>query len=215
MRNLLKDIVSRKFIIPKSTIKIKEMEVSVVSNRTIFVVAGHSGPGTGANGFIDEGKETIIFRDKLADELRKYNINVDGDFGREKSSLRDIIATMKSSVKPNDISIDIHFNAVGNPSVSGTEVFIPTNYTMLEQSLATTIANTMSKSLGIKNRGVKTEKQSAHKTLGMLSGFDCLNILIEVCFVSNKADADSYYTNRDFMIKQLGLDIKNFLINNP
>ena len=42
----------------------------------IYLIAGHNGSGTGANGFIDEGKETIILRDLIAKNLKEMGIIV-------------------------------------------------------------------------------------------------------------------------------------------
>ena len=223
MKNLLKNIVSRKFKIPVLTTK-KENEPIVIMNdnkeleklkgKVVFLSAGHRGDGTGANGFIDEGKETIAFRDKLRIALIQRGIIVDGDFGKEKESLSSIMNYIKTKCKFGDISIDIHFNAVSDSKVSGTEVIIPTKYVKLEQDFAATMSNTMSTTLKIKNRGVKTEVQTAHGTLGMLSGFNCLNFLIEICFVSNKTDSTNYNLYNEQLIENLADDIKNFILNN-
>jgi hypothetical protein len=40
----------------------------------IAIIAGHRGKGTGAIGYLDEGEETIIFRNLLIKELHKLNI---------------------------------------------------------------------------------------------------------------------------------------------
>ena len=42
--------------------------------RRVFLIAGHNGSGTGANGFIDEGKETIILRDLIAENLKEMGL---------------------------------------------------------------------------------------------------------------------------------------------
>ena len=44
--------------------------------RRVFLIAGHNGTGTGANGFIDEGKETVILRDLIAKNLKEMGVVV-------------------------------------------------------------------------------------------------------------------------------------------
>ena len=85
MKNLLKNIVSRKFKIPTLTSK-KENKPIIIMNdnkeleklkgKVVFLSAGHRGAGTGANGFIDEGKETIILRNLIAKNLKEMGIIV-------------------------------------------------------------------------------------------------------------------------------------------
>ena len=41
----------------------------------------------------------------------------------------------------------------------------------------------------------KTEKQTYHGKIAMLSGFDCCNVLLEICFVSNRTEHQEANTN--------------------
>ena len=45
----------------------------------------------------------------------------------------------------------------------------------------------------------------------MLSGFDCCNVLLEICFVSNKLDSENYFKKREFIAYELALDILEFI----
>lgn len=171
--------------------------------RKLFLIAGHNGKGTGASGFLDEGEETIVFRDILDSCVCSHNIIPETDFDRENEKLADVVKWLKSNVKQNDVCIDIHFNASSNVSAHGTEVLIPDKFSDFEKSLASEVLTSIVSILGTSNRGVKTESQSAHSSLAMLSGFDCEQILIEICFCTNSSDVDSYKKFKHELAKNL------------
>lgn len=172
--------------------------------KKIYLIAGHNGKGTGANGYLDEGEETIRLRDMIDAELCALNVVPETDFDRENEKLSDVVKWLKSEIKKTDLCIDIHFNAAGE-TANGTEVLIPDNHSEHELELAKSICQKICEIIGTKNRGVKTEKQSAHGKLAMLSGFDCEQILLEICFCSNKEDVDKYMKNKTFLAKELAL----------
>ena len=173
----------------------------------IYLIAGHNGSGSGANGFIDEGKETIILRDLIADNLKEMGIVAIKD--DNLTPLTKVIQWLRNQISKKDICIDIHFNASTNKLANGSEVFIPTKNTSDEVELADMFRRTLSKVF--KDRGVSLESKSYHGKIAMLSGFDCCNILLEICFVSNKLDAVNYFENRDFIAYELAVDILEFI----
>lgn len=175
--------------------------------RRVFLIAGHNGPGTGANGFIDEGKETIILRDLIAENLKDIGIVAIKD--DNLTTLTKVVQWLRNQITKKDICIDIHFNASSNKSANGSEVFIPTKNTSDEVALANMFNESLSKFF--KDRGVSLESKSYHGKIAMLSGFDCCNILLEVCFVSNKADADAYNSHKIELAHELALDILEFI----
>ena len=176
--------------------------------RRVFLIAGHNGPGTGANGFIDEGKETVILRDLIAGNLKEMGIVAIKD--ENLTPLTKVVQWLRNQITKKDICIDIHFNASTNPNARGTEIIIPENATSDEKELASMLLKSITDILGTKNRGVRTEKQSYHGKIAMLSGFDCCNILLEVCFVSNKTDADAYNLHKKELAYELALDILEY-----
>ena len=173
----------------------------------IYLIAGHNGSGTGANGFIDEGKETIILRDLIAENLKEMGIIVIKD--DNLTPLTKVVQWLKNKITKKDICIDIHFNASTNKLANGSEVFIPTKNTSDEVELADMFRITLSKFF--KDRGVSLESKSYHGKIAMLSGFDCCNILLEVCFVSNKLDAVNYVDNRNLIAYELAVEILEFI----
>ena len=178
-------------------------------SRKVYLIAGHNGKGTGAKGFIDEGAETICLRNAIAKELKELliDVTIDDDF----TPLTKVVQWLRSMVSKKDICIDIHFNASSNQQANGSEIFVPDNATEDENALAFMLQNTILAVLETKNRGVKRESESLHGKLAMLSGFDCCNILIEVCFVTNKEDAEKYNSNFNQLARELAIDILEFI----
>lgn len=182
----------------------------------IFIIAGHQGRGTGASSkWLDEGAETITLRDLVALNLTKYEfydfvLDNGVDPISDKSSLSAVTSWLKKNVKNTDISVDIHFNAAAS-NVSGTEVFIPNNATADERALASRLLQVIATTLGIKSRGVKTESSSQHNKLAMLSSFDCLNILLEICFCTNESDCNKYYEKREQLAENIAKELISFI----
>ena len=174
--------------------------------RRVFLIAGHNGSGTGANGFIDEGKETVILRDLIAENLKEMGIVAIKD--DNLTPLTKVVQWLRNQITKKDICIDIHFNASTNPNARGTEVFIPTNFTSDEVELAGMFRESLSKVF--KDRGVSLESKSYHGKIAMLSGFDCCNVLLEICFVSNKTDADTYSLYKKELAYEIALDILEY-----
>ena len=175
--------------------------------RRVFLISGHNGPGTGANGFIDEGKETIILRDLIAKNLYDMGIVVIKD--DNLTPLTKVVQWLRNQITKKDICIDIHFNGSSNKLANGSEVFIPTKNTSDEVELANMFKKTLSKVF--KDRGVSLESKSYHGKIAMLSGFDCCNVLLEICFVSNKLDSVNYFENREIIAHELAVDILEFI----
>ena len=174
--------------------------------RRVFLIAGHNGHGTGANGFIDEGKETIILRDFIAYNLKNMGIVAVKD--DNLTPLTRVVQWLRNQISKKDICIDIHFNASTNPNANGSEVFVPTKNTSDEVALADMLRESLSKVF--KDRGVSLESKSYHGKIAMLSGFDCCNVLLEICFVSNRADVENYFEKREFIAYEIALDILEF-----
>ena len=173
----------------------------------IYLIAGHNGSGSGANGFIDEGKETIILRDLIAEKLKEMGIVAIKD--DNLTPLTKVIQWLRNQINKKDICIDIHFNASTNKLANGSEVFIPTKNTSDEVELADMFRRSLSKVF--KDRGVSLESKSYHGKIAMLSGFDCCNVLLEICFVSNKLDSVNYFENREIIAYELAVDILEFI----
>lgn len=147
----------------------------------IVINAGHTklGTGTGASKYLNESKETR----KIAYELMKLLADskhevIPAVYDRSANNLKE--AVQLANDKQADLFVSIHLNAGGG---QGCEA-----YTWKGQQVAQAVkACSYLKMLGFKNRGVKDGS-----SLYVIKNTKCTAILVEVCFVDNKADAELY-----------------------
>jgi N-acetylmuramoyl-L-alanine amidase len=147
----------------------------------IVINAGHTkyGTGTGANGYLNESKETR----KIAYELMKLLADskhevIPAVFDRSANNLKEAVTLANN--EGADLFISLHLNAGGG---TGCEAFTWRG----EQVPQAVKACSYLKKLGFKNRGVKDGSG-----LYVIKNTKCTAILIEVCFVDNKADAELF-----------------------
>lgn len=180
--------------------------------RKVFITAGHNiknGLGTGAIGIIDESKEAISLRNSIVKELSKLGIEAKTD--DDKAELKDVINMVSTNCKPEDFIIDIHFNASDNKSANGSEVVVPDSFNLTESHFASKILDLICYTLCTSRRRVLTERETGRKTIGILRYPKCNNILIEVCFVTNKQDVSKYQAKSATLAKNIANLIKEQL----
>jgi N-acetylmuramoyl-L-alanine amidase len=174
--------------------------------RKIYIIAGHYNSDPGASGThenigrIFEAHLTKELRDMIASYFTMHNNNTiikDDD----SHTLTKVLNTINATIEKDDILIDIHFDAF-NGKASGTSCFIPTVSSKIEKTIGANIAKGVSEILGVPNRGVRTEKQSARGRIGILHGTGN-RILIEVCFIDNPSDIDSYLKNKHLVAQKI------------
>jgi len=147
----------------------------------VVINAGHTkfGKGTGASKYLNESTETR----KIAYELMKLLADskhevIPAVYDRSANNLKEAVALANNGAA--DLFISIHLNAGGG---QGCEA-----YTWKGQQVPQAVkACSYLKKLGFKNRGVKDGRN-----LYVIKNTKATAILIEVCFVDNKADADLY-----------------------
>jgi len=179
--------------------------------RKIFISAGHSPkkPGASGNGYKEE-MLAIAFRDLLVKELT--NLGITATIDSNDNALTESINFFKRLISPNSIALDIHWNASSNATATGTETLIPAVYTNFEYELASRLSEAVSKTLNIRTRGangVKTELESHHSSLGWMR-LNAENVLMEICFISNKSDMDKYISSRIQLAKNIALILKEY-----
>ena len=178
-----------------------------------FISGGHSAllnknrdNGASGNGYV-EGVEADKFRNLVVAELKKLNVPVITD-GMD-TILKDTLANFKNKSTENDVLIEFHFNAASS-SATGTEVLIPDNFTSKEKEIATNIGKIISETLAVKNRGVKTEKESARGRLGWMRQVGS-TVLPEICFITNKYDMESFEEKKEELAKKIAIYIVSIL----
>jgi N-acetylmuramoyl-L-alanine amidase len=189
--------------------------------KPLYITGGHqvlNGKGTGAHGVdgFDEAKEARkLVTDIIAHQKKWYGLDALTD--KDSDTLNAVIAHQVKVVEKDFVCIDVHFNA-GPASATGCEVFIPTTHTDEEQALAKELVTAISDTLGLKKRGgklkalgVKTEAESQHPRIGMLSKpYKGLNVLLEICFITNEKDVKAYKDNYFKLVQKLSDVLGNY-----
>jgi len=150
----------------------------------IVISSGHGKLIRGASGYLDEVDEARKVVEALADELRKVDVGVktfhDDTSTTQSENLETIVDYHNSQTR--DLDISVHFNAFDTTSSPmGTECLYLT-----QGELAKEVAGAIA-SVGFINRGAKKRTD-----LYFLNNTEEPAILIEVCFVDSKADAELY-----------------------
>jgi N-acetylmuramoyl-L-alanine amidase len=166
----------------------------------IFLTAGHHKRDAGAT-FKGrrEADETIRIRNAIANKLLEKKIKIWTD--NDEWDLSRTITVISKLSKPQDIICDLHFNA-GSATATGCEVFVADNASAEEENLAKALVNTLASTLAISNRGVKRERESQHRRLGIMRPAG-RNVLIEVCFISNAHDMQQYDIFFDKLVDEI------------
>lgn len=176
--------------------------------KTLFIIAGHtnviekSGFDVGASNPFDrnrpEGVLTVEFRDLLVDECRKLGLNPRTD--ANQNALQATMNWLKGLVfTPDSLTVDIHWNS-GSATANGTEVIIPDNATKKERDLAQDTFNVLSKYW--RGRRILRESETPRKRLGIFRP-NMEQILIEICFISNSSDMNTYEKVKRSVAKEI------------
>lgn len=168
----------------------------------VAIVPGHTltGKGTGAVGYIDEGKENRLLTDLIIKWLKQGGATV--YTGKVDKSNNYLAEQCKIANKQNvDLAVQIHFNAnrtTLNPI--GTETIYKTNSGKL-------YADRVNKKLAtvFENRGAKSDVRDLY----WLNHTKAPAILIEVCFVDSKSDTDYYIRCKNTVAKLIAEGILN------
>ncbi len=151
----------------------------------VGINCGHTVSGTvgcGAVGYLDESTETRSVGYKVMELLRERGVTVvdctDDYSSTVSENLRKIVAM--ANKQPLDLFVSIHFNSGGG---KGTEVYTYNGEKLPQAELV--CANM--EQLGFVNRGVKNGS-----SLYVIRNTDAPAMLVEVCFVDTKTDAELY-----------------------
>lgn len=151
----------------------------------VGINCGHTVSGTvgsGAVGYLNESNETRIVGYKLMEKLRANGVTVvdctDDRASTTSENLRKIVDM--ANAQPLDLFVSIHFNSGGG---RGTEVY---TYDAQRFEAAELVCENMAE-LGFVNRGIKNGSN-----LYVIRKSRARAMLVEVCFVDTKSDADLY-----------------------
>lgn len=160
-----------------------------------FPSAGHhdNDPGAVWKGRI-ERDENKKMRDAFMKHAKALGVDLSaGDKDSETNSqYQSRIKTGSGSVV-----VDFHLDAApSNLNRNGTSVFIRNDATATTVQAAAELARDLSAALATVNLGVKYEKDSQHKRIGILHG-PGIRVLVEGIFITNDQDWERWTKNYD------------------
>lgn len=159
--------------------------------RKVLISAGHSEKDPGAvNGKYKQATMATLMRDRVASRLKKLGVPVfvDGSEG-VNDPLNKAIALAKIT---SPLAVEIHFNA-GSSKATGIEALTKPKNKKFAQDLCLAV----SKATGLKLRGelgYKPDDSGQHQRLGFC---EAGGTILEVCFISNDNDVESYVKNKE------------------
>lgn len=179
--------------------------------RTVFISAGHSNTpgrdrGAAGNGYL-EGDLTVELRDLLLAELSRIGIPALRD-GNNSVTAETVQFIRKKLLQPNSILVDFHFNA-GPAAATGAEVIVPASFSVFERDMADELSACIAATLQIRNRGRKTEAQTARKQLAWMR-MTGENILPEICFITNADDMRKYQQHKTELVQGIAKIIEKW-----
>ncbi|MFL8709157.1 N-acetylmuramoyl-L-alanine amidase [Clostridioides sp. GD02377] len=168
----------------------------------VAVVPGHtlSGKGTGAVGYIDEGKENRILTNLIIKWLKLGGATTyTGKIDKSDNYLSE--QCQIANKQDIDLAVQIHFNAnktTLNPM--GTETIYKTDNGKIYAEKVNSKLSTI-----FKNRGSKKDTRGLY----WLNHTKAPAILIETCFVDSKEDTDYYIRSKHTIAKLIAEGILN------
>ena len=176
----------------------------------IFPLAGHHNRDSGAvhNGRF-ENKETQKIRDKIIQYLQKLGVKFIKD--KDDRTLSQVIG----DIRPGNGSVlyEAHLDASVNTSATGTTCIVNNkSYIAQDNSykMALEICEITSKLLGIRNRGVIPESQSARQKLAILHTKSGISVLHELGFITNENDMKALDQNLDPLCEAIAKILKKY-----
>lgn len=156
----------------------------------IYLIAGHSDtdPGAVSNG-LKEADLTKKVRDLVYTRIKELSPKIFVTKDNDKDSLSKVISKIKPNIKNDDVLVDFHYNS-GSSSATGVECVVDNYAGEKSLKLAEKICKTISDITGLKNRGVKREKDTPRKQLGIL-GMKGSAVIVEMGFISNISDVNT------------------------
>ena len=141
---------------------------------------------------------------KYIDAVKDISFNIEkgeiiGYIGPNGAGKSTTIKILSGILTPSSgsVLVDHHFNASSNPNATGTEVIVSNNANANSKALAKELAEGTACILGIANRGVKTEAQTARGRIGILNLNAGIACLVEIAFLSNPNDMVKYELKKD------------------
>lgn len=161
---------------------------------TTFISGGHHLKDSGAvspDGKITEYKFCAAFRDEQVKDLKAFRPDIKIIVDKDSETLGGYLGRIKTGT--GSVAIEFHLNSavnkIGKPLATGVEVLIANNHTTNSKAMAAELSQSIANSFGLKNRGVKTERDSARGALAFVR-IPGTVALIELGFINNPYDME-------------------------
>ena len=166
--------------------------------KVLIIDAGHGGKDPGAvNGTRYEKDDVLKISLAVKADLEIYDLTVimtrDTDVFLELSERADIAKDNKA-----DLMLSIHRNSHTTGLAKGIEVCIHKKASAESKKAANTMMGKINTASGMKDRGVKAEKN-----YGVLKNLDIIGILLELGFISNSNDNTLFDSNFDSIVEAI------------
>lgn len=171
----------------------------------ILVNAGHATNGTdwGACG---NGLREAEINKKIAIKLCEYLMNDNHvvTYFQQTKSVNDVWQFENKSTY--DLTISIHCNSYNSTSNGHEVLYYPTP--IHGQKLAQAIQTSLVKTIGLRDRGVKSRKD-----LCVITRTKSITVIVETAFISNPNEAKLLKEKPDLFAKAIAIGIQNYLKN--
>lgn len=152
----------------------------------ILLIAGHGAGDPGAcSTYGIEADESRKVVNKMYEEFKNYDVQVD-IYNQNRNAFNDVLnGCVPVNFSGYDYVFEVHFNSAGQ-TAEGTEIYVTyaENGTRTEEIIVNNVA-----SLGFLNRGVKRENFAV---INSAKNKGTSSALMEVCFISNNEDMNTY-----------------------
>lgn len=164
--------------------------------KKIIIEAGHHfKPGNNDPGAVygefSEAELTRHAKERIAHYLKLFYPDITVMLDDDTHTLAEVIKWVKEVENNNSIIYSLHWNAA-TPSATGVEAFVSNNASNKSKVMARRSLDVVTKISGLRDRGVKTESQSARGKLGILNTKSPAT-LIEFAFITNDRGRDTFF----------------------
>ena len=161
--------------------------------KKIIIEAGHNvnDPGAVAEGY-KEAELTVHAKERISYYLSVFYPDITVLLDKDSDSLSTVISWIRHVEGNDSIVYSLHWNAASSNKATGVEAFISDNASDKSKEMARGAVDVVSKISGLRDRGVKTESQSARGRLGILNTKSAAT-LIEFAFLNNEMDRDTFF----------------------
>lgn len=183
----------------------QKIGININPMKTIVLTAGHNNKDSGAVSKDQKWTEAKIVTDlrnrvKTILEADGYTVITDGK-GEENLTLSKAVAL----IPMGEVAIELHLNAAVSEQANGIEALAKSNLKSKCQTLCKSISDDMKYKIRGADGGWKSTDSGQHSRLAFC---EAGGIILEVFFISNKAELDSYINNPDRVAKAIADAIK-------